>query len=139
MEQNKFEGWTIVGWSSTIPNVTEKEFFDYIHALEPVCSAISWSEWKNPKQLPNLKSYKIQVKEKILNPTPAKPESQSKPDTDTTSVNAKTLLIEASQESASPDGKSSTASTQQTETGGGFTIISMGKIGDEESMEEREL
>lgn len=73
MEQNKFEGWTIMGWSSTIPNVTEKEFFDYIHALEPVCSAISWSEWKNPKQLPNLKSYKIQVKEKILNPTPAKP------------------------------------------------------------------
>ena len=75
MEQNKFEGWTIVGWSSTIPNVTEKEFFDYIHALEPVCSAISWSEWKNPKQLPNLKSYKIQVKEKILNPAPAKPVS----------------------------------------------------------------
>ena len=73
MEQNKFEGWTIVGWSSTIPNVTEKEFFDYIHALEPVCSAISWSEWKNPKQLPNLKSYKIQVKEKILNSAPAKP------------------------------------------------------------------
>ena len=51
-------------------------------------------------------------------PSPAKPESQSKPDIDTTSVNAKTLLIEASQESASPDGKSSTASTQQTETGG---------------------
>ena len=61
---------------------------------------------------------------------PAKPESQSKPDTDTTSVNAKTLLIEASQESASPDGKSSTASTQQTETGGGFTIIHMDKITD---------
>ena len=50
--------------------------------------------------------------------TPAKPESQSKPDTDTTSVNAKTPIFEASQESASPDGKSSTASTQQTETGG---------------------
>ena len=61
---------------------------------------------------------------------PAKSESQSKPDIDTTSVNAKTLLIEASQESASPDGKSSTASTQQTETGGGFTIINMDKITD---------
>ena len=62
--------------------------------------------------------------------TPAKPESQSKPDTGTIPANAKTLLIEASQESASPDGKSSTASTQQTETGGGFTIIHMDKITD---------
>ena len=51
---------------------------------------------------------------------PAKPESPSKPDTDITSVNAKTPLFEASQESASPDGKSSTESTQQTETGGGL-------------------
>ena len=62
--------------------------------------------------------------------TPAKPESPSKPDTDITSVNAKTPLFEASQESASPDGKSSTESTQQTETGGGFTIIHMDKITD---------
>ena len=54
----------------------------------------------------------------IENHAPAKPESQSKPDTGTTSVNAKMPLLEASQESASPDGKSSTASTQQTETGG---------------------
>ena len=53
--------------------------------------------------------------------TPAKPESPSKPDTDITSVNAKNApLREASQESASPDGKSSTESTQQTETGGGL-------------------
>ena len=50
--------------------------------------------------------------------TPAKLESQSKPDTGTIPANAKTPLFEASQESASPDGKSSTASTQQTETGG---------------------
>ena len=128
MEQNKFEGWTIVGWSSTIPNVTEKEFFDYIHALEPVCSAISWSEWKNPKQLPNLKSYKIQVKEKILNPAPAKPDGAGSKNT---GYGGHTVPSGLNREESETD--------KESETGGRFTIISMGKIGDEESMEEREL
>jgi hypothetical protein len=55
-------------------------------------------------------------------------------------VNAKNApLREASQESASPDGKSSTESTQQTETGGGFTIISMGKIESDEIKKEAKL
>ena len=119
MEQNKFEGWTIVGWSSTIPNVTEKEFFDYIHALEPVCSAISWSEWKNPKQLPNLKSYKIQVKEKILNPAPAKPEPAKSDCVCRNKVGTLNHLV--------------------SDTGGRFTIISMGKIESDEIKNEAKL
>jgi hypothetical protein len=73
---------------------------------------------QTPKHKEYIRKYMRQYNSKVFNPTPAKPESPSKPDTDITSVNAKTPLFEASQESASPDGKSSTESTQQTETGG---------------------
>ena len=75
---------------------------------------------QSPKYKEYHKKYMRLYNSKIFNPSPAKPESPSKPDTDITSVNAKTPLFEASQESASPNGKSSTESTQQTETGGGF-------------------
>ena len=76
---------------------------------------------QTPKHKEYIRKYMRQYNSKVFNPSPAKPESPSKPDTDITSVNAKNApLREASQESASPDGKSSTESTQQTETGGGF-------------------
>ena len=89
---------------------------------------------QTPKHKEYIRKYMRQYNSKVFNPSPAKPESQSKPDTDTTSVNAKTPLFEASQESASPDVTEikSWVDKPQEETGGGFTIVSMGKIGDTE-------